>query len=574
MRYLAPSLRLALCCALAMPLATQGAAAQGTLDQSNTPTWTGGAVNISPVNNVSQSFKPSLPCLVGVEAALMTGNKGRGDDTLTLSLLGESPNQVLGSNSETVHEGFDGYQRFNFSPPLLVTPGKQFTFRLSDTKVVFFWKYAGNNPYPSGQAYFYGAAFGSNDFLFRSYGSQIGNFGLSLSPDPLTLNRSGQGDLLIATPPDNGTCTGPVSVTISGLPNGVTAQPASLTIANGSGKTTLKATEGASIGTFKPTVTAAANGQSKSKNFTLIVAQPPPPAPRVTQISPALQLPGQAITITGTGFDASCVDVINFGTGSTAAPNGTCSQTSLKVIVPANLPYGATVPVTVKTSGGLSNAINLEIARQQGDFVELSSNILAKRVDQTCSGGTAKLTVATGTGTTFKATYQSNQKTVGPITFDSTWHYSSGSTPMSDDFGGAGFSQCNVGIIIDASVPQLMFYDLDSGKAFVSSPYKIAMAVPHLTPPFSENYHPRLFSSPDGTIILAVSATNSSTPLAFLTAAFFDKANSGKQLPLVTLTGKSGTTGVGQISISASVTGTNQVRLTFDNMPSQSISIP
>lgn len=145
---------------------------QGTLDQENNPPWTGAATNIAPENQVSQIFTPTLPVLVGVEVALMTGNSGRGGDQVTLSILGAT-GVTMASSSANVPEGFDGFWRFDLpGGGLSVTPGQPFMIRLRDTgKIVFWWKYKNGNTYPAGQAYFYGSVFSDNDFYFKTYGS-------------------------------------------------------------------------------------------------------------------------------------------------------------------------------------------------------------------------------------------------------------------------------------------------------------------------------------------------------------------------------------------------------------------
>ena len=143
------------------------------VDQVNDPAWTGGVVNIIPANNDSQVFTPSLPHLIAIEVALMTINAGRGGDTVTLTVLAGN-GQKVATTSAAIAEGFDGFWRFNLpdgGPP--VTPGQPLTMMLQDSgKIAFGWKYADGSPYPRGQAYFGGSMFGTNDFLFRTYGAQ------------------------------------------------------------------------------------------------------------------------------------------------------------------------------------------------------------------------------------------------------------------------------------------------------------------------------------------------------------------------------------------------------------------
>jgi hypothetical protein len=143
------------------------------LDQQNNPAWGGGAVNIQPANHVTQTFIPTLSNLFAVEVALRTGNAGRGGDNVTLKIHDEKGIE-LRSITAYVPEGFDGFFAFNIFPLLYVRVGQPLNIELCDTgKNVFHWKYAAGNPYPQGQAIFYGKAFSTNDFYFRTYGISV-----------------------------------------------------------------------------------------------------------------------------------------------------------------------------------------------------------------------------------------------------------------------------------------------------------------------------------------------------------------------------------------------------------------
>jgi hypothetical protein len=144
------------------------------LDQMNAPEWKGGAVNISPSNQVRQTFTPTLPKLVAVELGLRTGNAGRGGDQITMDILDRN-NNILFTGSAFISEGFEGFFRFNVSSQgVPVEIGKPLTIRVQDTgKIVFFWKYSDGNKYTRGDAFFCGNLFGSNDFYFKSYGKKL-----------------------------------------------------------------------------------------------------------------------------------------------------------------------------------------------------------------------------------------------------------------------------------------------------------------------------------------------------------------------------------------------------------------
>lgn len=162
----------ALLCLLA--LGGPPALAQGTLDQANTAGWAGAAVSIVPSNAAAQSFTPTLDCLFGVELALTTPYRGRGGDRVTVTVQRESANEAPGSSSAAIPDGFDGFWRFSFSPPLRLKAGEPVRVRVADTgKTLVFWKHAGADPYQPGQAFLRGSPFHANDFLFRTYGGPL-----------------------------------------------------------------------------------------------------------------------------------------------------------------------------------------------------------------------------------------------------------------------------------------------------------------------------------------------------------------------------------------------------------------
>lgn len=240
---------------------------QESVDQQNNPTWKGGAVNILPSNKVSQVFVPALPWLTGIEAALKTGNLGRGSDKLTMTILDEG--RQLASASADVKEGFDGFCRFNLpGGGITVTPGRPLTIMLLDTgKNVFWWKYLDGNPYPAGGAFFNGAPFHDNDFIFRTYGRKVSpSFSLAVTPDPASLARGGTLKLSVAVTRQGG-FTGPVNISFLSLPQGVTASPASQTVSGASGTITVSADVSAAAGQFKFTVRGTSGALSAQREI-------------------------------------------------------------------------------------------------------------------------------------------------------------------------------------------------------------------------------------------------------------------------------------------------------------------
>jgi hypothetical protein len=144
------------------------------IDQSNMPPWEGGWSIIgrgSTVARFTQTFTPLTSTLASVEIDVMTGNRGRGGDRLTVKILDGT--RVLATASRSIQEGYDGMLPFDFpSPGVRVTPGAPLHLLVEDTnKDVFGWRY-GLNTYPGGVAYFNGTPWndGAFDFRFRTYG--------------------------------------------------------------------------------------------------------------------------------------------------------------------------------------------------------------------------------------------------------------------------------------------------------------------------------------------------------------------------------------------------------------------
>lgn len=290
-----------------------------TLDQSNNPAWTGGAVNIAPANTVSQSFVPSLPVLTGVTVALKTGNKGKGGDQVTLKIF-NAGGQQLASSTATLNEGFDAFWRFTLpGGGISVTPGQPLTMRLQDTgKSVFWWKYKGGNLYPAGKAMFHGSEFSDNDFYFMTYGANAAqSFSLTVTPDPVNITKGGSQQVTIAVTRQNGFAK-PVEVSFPTLPQGVSASPATKNISGGSGVFTLAAGSAAAAGQYTARV----------KGFTDAVGvQTPPPKDFQIKISaPVTPACAQGLTSCGSLCVDTKSDISNCGAcGRTCSANQKCS---------------------------------------------------------------------------------------------------------------------------------------------------------------------------------------------------------------------------------------------------------
>lgn len=142
-----------------------------TLDQANTATWTRAWTNL--VNDVRQTFTPSLPRLVAIEVELVLGNPGPPDDTLTITLL-DSTGHSLADAMQTVPAAKCDRVLFVFPHNgVEVSPGQVYGIRLSGGPT-FGWKYVVGG-YEKGAASFNGRPLlqdARSTFLFRTFGAQ------------------------------------------------------------------------------------------------------------------------------------------------------------------------------------------------------------------------------------------------------------------------------------------------------------------------------------------------------------------------------------------------------------------
>jgi hypothetical protein len=549
--------------------------AQESLDQANDPVaWGGAAVHITA--QATQTVAPALACLTRVDVALMTGNRGKGGDTVTLTVIDWNPYppKVLATVSQPVQEGFDGWLRFDLATPVTV-PNAWLALRIQDTgKTVFWWKYQNGNPYPGGNWFLAGSGDGRRDFLFRTYGRETcRGFALKVT-DPVTLAQGASSPASVSVTRMGG-FTGTVNVTLA-LPGNVTASPGLLAIAGTSATATLYATATATAGSFNATANGTATGVPSAQrafhvNVTALAG------PRLSAVTPTVQQHGGTITLSGSGFDASCgMNTISLGAIQLAP--ATCSAGTLTAKIPAQAAYGVTT-VQVSARGQASNKLPFSVGRETGAFTEITAGVVGQHAARTCTAGTAKVEIAPTTGSGWQAQYRrvaGNAPIGSAIAFDADFWYMSGSTRIiRSGIGGAGFSLCGTGVVFDAggTSPRLVLRDLDSGTSFQASPYAIAIRVPRLQAPASEDYTPRFFRSPDGTLLLAVTAAPSSGTGQIL-ATFFDKVAAGKVLDSVAITKPAGSAYVGNPAISASVEAGNHVKLVFGTQVFTGIGVP
>jgi len=147
-----------------------GLLASMTPDQANTAPWKNAWTNL--LNDVRQTFTPSLPRLTAVEVELVVANPGPSDDELTMNLR-NAGGEVLAVVSKTVSVADCRHVLFVFpNGGLRVSPGQVYNIRLGGGSV-FGWKYVVGG-YANGAASFNDRPLlpgTRSTFLFRTFGA-------------------------------------------------------------------------------------------------------------------------------------------------------------------------------------------------------------------------------------------------------------------------------------------------------------------------------------------------------------------------------------------------------------------
>jgi hypothetical protein len=147
-----------------------GLLASMTPDQANTALWKNAWTNL--LNDLRQSFTPSLPRLTGVEVELVVANPGASDDEVTMNLQ-NAGGEVLAVVSKTVPVADCRHVLFIFpNGGLRVSPGQVYSIRLGGGSV-FGWKYVVGG-YANGAASFNDRPLlpgTRSTFLFRTFGA-------------------------------------------------------------------------------------------------------------------------------------------------------------------------------------------------------------------------------------------------------------------------------------------------------------------------------------------------------------------------------------------------------------------
>ena len=157
------------CCRMAVPASVH----QGSMtpDQVNTAGWDKGWTNL--VNDVEQTFTPSLSKLVGVEVQLVVGNAGAAEDHLTLTVLDATGRTVTVLTESVQTADCDQVMFVIPQGGVEVTPGQTYRLKLSGG-TTFGWKYIVGG-YKKGAATFNGKPLLPKErstFLFRTFGAE------------------------------------------------------------------------------------------------------------------------------------------------------------------------------------------------------------------------------------------------------------------------------------------------------------------------------------------------------------------------------------------------------------------
>jgi hypothetical protein len=145
--------------------------AQMTPDQANDAKWKGAWTNL--VNDVRQTFRPTMPKLTAVELNLAVANPGPEEEEVTLRVL-NVVGEVIATVSRSVPVSAGSHTLFVFPEGgLAVTPGEVHSIRVSGEHL-FGWKYVVGG-YENGEASFNGRPLlpdARSTFLFTTFGAR------------------------------------------------------------------------------------------------------------------------------------------------------------------------------------------------------------------------------------------------------------------------------------------------------------------------------------------------------------------------------------------------------------------
>jgi len=334
---------------------------------------------------------------------------------------------------------------------------------------------------------------------------------VTANPGSLQLPRNGNTSTAVAV----SGCQGTAAVVLSGLPPGITANPQTFQANVPSSRTVaLQASAAVPTGRYAAAINATAPGLSASTPLTIDVG-----TPSISGVTPTMRPTGGSVTIAGSGFDPVCaMNTVTIG-GATVAPT-TCAPagTSLSIVVPSQASYGST-QIAVSVAGLTSNAVAFTVSREPGAFVDITDDVSNQIASgRTCTGGPGGSVRLDVSGTSpFSASYvrlTTPPATAGAIAFKKDTPlitaYPGGAGEVIQNLGGAGFSLCRLGVVLDADaradaqrVLAVRLLDLQTGTK--GTPYGFDYYSPAGQQGNTYLYTrsaPTIFRSQDGTIIL------------------------------------------------------------------------
>lgn len=147
-----------------------GSQAFDTPDQVNDAEWEEAWTNL--LNDVRQTFTPSLPILTRVEVELVVGNPGPPADTLTMTIRDEAGKPLTFVSKTVSAKNSDPVAFVLPGGGIAVSPGKTYSIRVAGN-ALFGWKYVVGG-YDRGAAFFNGKPLlrdAHSSFLFRTFGT-------------------------------------------------------------------------------------------------------------------------------------------------------------------------------------------------------------------------------------------------------------------------------------------------------------------------------------------------------------------------------------------------------------------
>ena len=250
------------------------------------------------------------------------------------------------------------------------------------------------------------------------------DFSLTAIPGSLMLIPGGAGQTVSVSAAAANGFTGPVSVTITGLPAGVTAAPASLSLAPGAPQSvTVTASASAAAGAATLTLTGTSGTLSHSAIVTAAIAGPPAPAADFslrlapTSVGIVAGGPGSAVSVAATAAGSFSGPVMVAITGAPAGVTASPATLTLTPGVAQSVTFSAALTAAASssavsftgTSGSLTHSVSLPLAVQAASTTA-APDVTTYHFDVARDGMNAQETILTPLNV--------NQKQFGKTGFD------------------------------------------------------------------------------------------------------------------------------------------------------------